>query len=41
MHHDDKGPLATKEVDQQLEKGVDGKGLLAISPINLYRRRTS
>jgi len=28
VHHDDQGTFAAKEIDEQLEEGIDGKGLL-------------
>lgn len=27
MHHDDERPFAAKKIDEELEEGVDGKGL--------------
>lgn len=31
MHHDDQGTLATEEVDEKLEEGVDGERFIHIA----------
>lgn len=31
MHHDDKRPFASQEIDKKLKKGIDGEGLVDIT----------
>lgn len=41
VHHDDQRPLTTQEIDQELEEGVDRKGLWQTLALLWIRERDS